>query len=133
MKTSISEKQVRIGAFANIKPVIPEPEPIDIPFRNLLTTPQQSPPTPSTSPTLAAMKNTDNTCAKMADISLKNADNNSLKNADNNSLKNADSENGNITPRCGSIGSHNEEPFIMVDLVGEVTNILQHSITRIII
>jgi len=109
MKTSISEQPVRIGAFAdNRKPVIPEPEPIDIPFRNLLTTPQQSPPTPPSSATLAAMKNADN--------SGKNADNVSLKNADNLSLKNADSENGNITPRCGSIGSHNEEPFIMVDL-----------------
>lgn len=28
-----------------------------------------------------------------------------------------DSDNGNVTPRCGSAGSHNDGDFIMVDLV----------------
>jgi len=122
LKTSVGEHPVvvKIGAFAdNRKTVIPEPEPIDIPFRNLLSTPQQSPPnmpSPPTTTTLTSLKNADNTHKNADNITLKNTDINSVKNADNNSLKNADSENGNVTPRCGSIGSHNEEPFILVDL-----------------
>lgn len=85
---------VKIGAFAdNQKPKRPDPEPLDIPFSNLLTlrTPQQSPPQPPppTPPVTHSVPiPTD---------------------------KNSDCENGNVTPRCGSVGSHTDD-FILVDL-----------------
>lgn len=118
LKSSMSDQPVRIGAFAdNRKFSIPEPEPIDIPFRNLLSTPQQSPPSlPSllgTPPPSAAAF----TALKNADNNQKSADSGSVKSADNASVKNADCENGNVLTRCDSVGSHGDEPFILVDLV----------------
>lgn len=130
----MSDQPVRIGAFAdNRKFSIPEPEPIDIPFRNLLSTPQQSPPSlpsllgtpPPSAAAFTALKNADNNqksvdsaSVKSADnASVKSADNVSLKSADNASAKNADCENGNVLTRCDSVGSHGDEPFILVDLV----------------
>lgn len=122
----MSDQPVRIGAFAdNRKFSIPEPEPIDIPFRNLLSTPQQSPPSlpsllgtpPPSAAAFTALKNADNNQKSVDSASLKSADNASVKSADNASAKNADCENGNVLTRCDSVGSHGDEPFILVDLV----------------
>lgn len=122
----MSDQPVRIGAFAdNRKFSIPEPEPIDIPFRNLLSTPQQSPPSlpsllgtpPPSAAAFTALKNADNNQKSVDSASVKSADNASVKSADNASTKNADCENGNVLTRCDSVGSHGDEPFILVDLV----------------
>lgn len=91
LKTSLLNLPVKIGAFADrIKPV--EPEPVDIPFSNLLIMPKQSPITTTT--TVAVDSSSGDESARAND---------------NVSVNTADSDNGNFTQP--------DEPFVLLDLV----------------
>lgn len=95
INTALNNESVKLGAFADSRRIkVPDPEPMTIPFSNLLspkTTPQQSPPTPAHPPS-------QQTTQPLPPI------------------KNVDNENGNVPSRCGSVGSHNDD-FILVDFV----------------
>lgn len=89
------DQPVKIGAFAD-RPKPMEPEPVDIPFSNLVYTPQQS---PTAAPDSSS-----------GGGSLGSGGGMGARTNDNTSVNTADSDNGNLTPQ-------NDEPFILLDLV----------------
>uniref|UniRef100_A0A1B6FSP8 Autophagy-related protein 13 n=1 Tax=Cuerna arida TaxID=1464854 RepID=A0A1B6FSP8_9HEMI len=86
-----------------------EPEPVEIPFAHLLPKPKskQSPPTQDDGEDAALNGNesVDNDSSFVA------------VNGNKNCGDSADSQNGNVTPKVGSVGSQYEEPFSMDDVV----------------
>ncbi|KAG8258377.1 hypothetical protein J6590_032304 [Homalodisca vitripennis] len=86
-----------------------EPEPVEIPFAHLLPKPKskQSPPTQDDGEDAALNGNE----------SVDNDGSFVAVNGNKNCSDSADSQNGNVTPKVGSLGSQYEEPFSMDDVV----------------